>query len=133
MKSLVIAAAAALSLAACSQPVAPATAAQNVALVAASLQGAFANLPASVVVPASVTSAVADVQVAAKAFAAADSSNTQVSAVLRIEGDLNAVVASIGSIPNLPKNVQDAVTAADVLLPVIEAALNMTVAPAAAK
>jgi len=120
----------ALTLAACGKQT-PSQAAQDISLAASGLQAALGNMP-GVSVPPAVTSALADLQAEAGAFAAADSQAAQQTVVKRVEADINAIVAAAGSIPGLPPKALQAVQLADVLLPVIEMEVNMIPAASAA-
>jgi len=98
-----------------------ATVAQDVATIAAGLQGALQNIPN---VPPAVATALADLSKEAAALSAASSQTGQQSVVKTVEADLNAVVAAAGSLP-LPPPAGTAIQAAEVLLPVIEAGVNL--------
>jgi hypothetical protein len=52
--------------------------------------------------------------------------------VQQVENDVNAIVKAASAIPGPPAQVTVALTAAQVLLPVIEAAVNMVVPASAA-
>lgn len=109
----------------------PATVVSDVNTIAAALQ---AELPALSAIPGvnvgSVSSAIADVQKAASAVTAAMALTSSQSSVNQIAADVSALV---GAIPPgvLPPNVQTVITAAQVLLPVVELAVGLA-APAGA-
>jgi hypothetical protein len=99
----------------------PATVASDAALIASGLAGAFKNIPA---VPSNVPAALADLATAAQALDAADTASAARPLVERIITDVAAVVTATAGMP-LPAPIAEALAAAQVLLPVIEAAVGM--------
>ncbi len=97
-------------------------------LIAAGLAGAFKDVSA---VPGAVVAALTDLASAAEALADADTIAFAQPMVLRIEADMNALVAAVGALP-LPANAASAIQAAQVLLTVIEAGVNLLVTASAA-
>lgn len=128
MRKLLLASAVLLSLAACAgqngSPPAPASVAQDVSLLAQSL-GAVVSELQGVTVPAALPTALADLQSVANAVAGADTVNAALPLVQRVESDVNAVAAI--PVAQLPAKAQTWLADARVLLPVIEAAVNMAV------
>lgn len=124
-----IAAASVVGIAGCAtgNPVTPASVANDIVLLSNSAQSALAQVKA-VPVPAAVVTAIADLKVVAQAIASADTVNAAQPLVLRVENDLNAVVAAGAAVPG---PIQVWLADAEILLPVIEAAVNMIV-PASA-
>jgi hypothetical protein len=104
------------------------TAATDVSTIATGLAGAFAGISG---VPAAVTTALTDLSNEASALETASTQAQQQTDVQQVETDVNAIVKAASAIPGLPANVTVALTAAQVLLPVIEAAVNMVVTSAA--
>lgn len=112
--------------AACSmsgQTVTPSQVSQDIALEAAGLKAAIAQLPATEQVNPAIQTALADLQAVATAFSDADAQATQQQEVSRIVTDINAIVAAASLLP-LPAPVSTAFQAADVLLPIIEASVG---------
>ena len=120
-----------LAIAGCAStvPVTPASVATDVATIGTGLLGALQN--SGLTVPAQATEAVADIIAVSDALEQGETMADAQPLVQRVESDLNTVVTSVGALPNLPAGVSGALTAAEVLLPVVEAAVDLTV-PASA-
>jgi hypothetical protein len=103
--------------------------ATDVSTIANGLAGAFASIPG---VPSAVSTALTDLSNAASAMATATTQSAQQTVVQQVETDVNAIVKAASAIPGLPAQVTVALTAAQVLLPVIEAAVNLIVPASAA-
>lgn len=102
-------------------------------LIATGLAGALKQLAAasfSAPILVKATTAVADIQAAVAALASAASATAAQPLVQRIGADVNAVVGVLAGLP-LPAPVSTALTAASVLLPVIEAAVGIVVSAVA--
>lgn len=106
----------------------PVSVVSDAGLIAAGLAGAFKDVSA---VPGAVVAALTDLASAAEALADADTIAFAQPMVLRIEADMNALVAAVGALP-LPANAASAIQAAQVLLTVIEAGVNLLVTASAA-
>jgi len=92
---------------------------------------AINGVPTSVI--ATVTSAVDEMQVVAQALSKAALSTTAAQPLVqKIETDVNAVVDAVASLP-LPSSVSSVIQAASILLPIIEAAVNLSVTTPAVK
>lgn len=111
-----------------------AQAARDVAAIAGALEAELpalqqAGVPADTV--AKVSTYVADLQTVSSALSTATTQAAAQPLVQRVESDVNAVLAAVNglAIPGTPGAV---LRAAAALLPVIEAAVNLVVAPAAA-
>jgi hypothetical protein len=124
-------------LAACSTtaPVNLQSVANDIALIATSFNTGLNN-PAVVKaipggLPASVTAALTDLQLVATAAANAPDATAMKGSVVIVERDVQTIVGALAGLPNLPANVSTILTAATVLLPVLEAAVGI-VAPAPA-
>jgi hypothetical protein len=101
----------------------PGTVASDAGLIASGLAGAFKNISA---VPGSVAAVLADLASVAQALADADTIASAQPLVQRVETDVNALVAAVGALP-LPANAALAIQAAQVLVVVIESAVNLVV------
>lgn len=73
--------------------------------------------------------ALGGIQQAARALASASSVSEAQPLVLRVEGYVSAILAALAAIP-LPTDIQRALAAATVLLPVVMMAVNLAVRPA---
>jgi hypothetical protein len=107
----------------------PATVATDAGLIASGLAGSFKGVSA---VPGVVVTALTDLTSAAKALADADTIASAQPLAQRMEADVNAVVAAVGALP-LPANMASAIQAAQVLLVVIEAGVNLAVTASGAR
>ena len=107
-------------------------AAQDALLIANALAAVLPQLaplvPASTL--ATVTQAVQGIQAVATALANATTIGQAQSQVLQLEADLNAVIGALAGL-NLPGTIGQVLTAASVLLPVIELAVNLLNPPLA--
>jgi hypothetical protein len=77
-------------------------------------------------------SAVADIQTAAAGIGAAASASAALPSVQQLEGDFNSIVSALAAVPLIPPPISTALQAASILLPPIESAVGLVVAPAAA-
>lgn len=77
-------------------------------------------------IPVAVSTALADLDVVAKAAAAAPDAAAMKGNVTIVENDVNAIIAAIGTLP-LPAPYPAAIAAVEVLLPAIEAAVGVAV------
>ncbi len=116
-------------LAACANQT-PAEIATDVANIATGVASAAATLregdyltPAQLV---TVDNAVSAVQAAALALANAQTSAAKDSAVEELATDVNAVDAALSEVPSVPSQVRSVLSAAEVLLPVVEAAFGVS-------
>jgi hypothetical protein len=111
-------------------------AAADTATIAVSLKNALPVIAGtngiSSAVVARVGVAVADIQTVAAAVAAAATPAAALPSVQQLEVDFNAIVNSLAGLP-LPPPISSALTAASVLLPIIELAVGMIVPPSASK
>lgn len=101
----------------------PSQVSQDIALEAAGIKAAIAQLPANEQVNPAIVTALADLQAVATAFSDADAQAQQQAEVTRIVSDINTVIAAASALP-LPEPVSTAFQAADVLLPIIEASVG---------
>jgi len=107
----------------------PATVATDAGLIASGLAGSFKDISG---VPGAIMAALTDLADAAQALADADTIASAQPLVQRVEADVNTVVAAVGALP-LPANATSALQAAQVLLVVIEAGVNLVVTAGAAR
>ena len=107
----------------------PPTVATDAGLIASGLAGAFKDIPA---VPSAIVVALDDLASAALALADADVIASAQPLVQRVEADVNAVVAAVGTL-SLPANATSAIQAAQVLLAVIEAGVDLVVTASGAR
>jgi hypothetical protein len=109
-------------------PVPVSQVAADVATIANGLANALKTVPN---LPPAATTALADLSKVAAALSSASSPTAQQSVAMQVEADVNAIVAAVGSL-NLPAPAGPAITAAEVLLPLIEGGLNVAAAAAPA-
>jgi hypothetical protein len=108
-------------------------AAQDVTLITGGLKAALpivaqiAKLDAATT--ARVQAALTDLQNLSNQLAAASTGAAAQTIVLQVEADVNSVISSLASAQNLPPNVQQILQASAVMLPTVEALLNMTLLP----
>ncbi len=107
----------------------PASVATDAALIASGLAGAFKDVSG---VPSAVTTALTGLAAAAQALAGADTVASAQPLVKRIEADLNGVVSAVAGLP-VPQTASNAIRAAQVLLGVLEAGVNLVVTASAAR
>jgi len=121
---------AATMLAACAAgTMTPATVADDVTLITTAFTAMLPTLAStpgiSAAATASVDQAVVDLQSAAAAVAAADTTVSARPVVVRVEANVNAVIAVLAGL-TLPAPISTILEAVSVLLPVIEAAVGLT-------
>lgn len=105
------------------------TVATDIMLISTSLNTAFSSpqVQAAIKLPPAVTVALADLQsVAGAAANATDAASMQVT-VQTVANDVNTIVSAASVLPGLPTNISTILTAAAVLLPVLEAAVGTVV------
>jgi hypothetical protein len=109
-------------------------AAQDVALLTGGLKAALPLVAQATKLDAATTAKVqaglTDLQNLSNQLAAASTAAAAQGIVQLVEADVNSVISSLASAQNLPPNVQQILQAAAVMLPTVEALLNMTVLPA---
>lgn len=123
-----------LTLAGCATtaPVNLQTVATDIGLISTSFNTALSSpaVAQAVNIPPAVTMALADLTTVANAAASAPDAAAMKVDVAAVERDVNTIVGALAGLPNLPPNVSTILSAAVVLLPVIEASVGI-VAPAA--
>lgn len=73
--------------------------------------------------------ALAGLQTVAKALAGVSTATDAQPLVVRVEGYVNAFVGAVSMLPVLPPEIRTALIAAQLLLPIIETAVNLAVPP----
>jgi len=142
MKLPIIALAGAIALAGCSSsttgtvpPVTLQSVANDVNLLATGLNNALSQPSVVALIPPTIEpkiqAALADLTSLASTVAASASSGATQASVTTVENDVNTIVAALAGLP-LPPPAPTILTAAEVLLPVIEAAVGLVVPPSAA-
>jgi len=124
------------ALTACTTATAPVTlqsVAVDISLISTSFNTALSNpaVAAAINIPPTVKTALEDLTTVANAAASAPDAAAMKGSVQIVERDVNTIVGALAGLPNLPPNVSTILTAATVLLPVLEASVGI-VAPAAA-
>lgn len=108
----------------------------DVAAIAGGLQAVLGPLSTIVGISpstlATVSNLVSGITAVAQQVSAATTTSAAQPLVQQIEADVNAVVAALASLP-LPPQISMALMAAQVLLPLIEAAVNLVITPAPPK
>lgn len=133
-----IPAAAVLPIVACSTttPVTEASVANDISLIATSLNNALSQPAVVAVIPATtlpkVQAALADLMTVTAAIKADPTSALSKGTVTSVETDVNTIDVALSGLP-LPKDASTILQAAVVLLPVIEAAVGIVVPAAASK
>ncbi len=109
-------------------------AAQDVALLTGGIKAALPMIAQATKLDAATTAKVqaglTDLQNLSNQLAAASTAAAAQGIVQQVETDVNSIVSSLALVQNLPPNVQQILQAAAVMLPTVEALLNMTVLPA---
>ena len=140
MKLPIIALAGAIALAGCSSststtPTTLQTVANDVSLLATGLNNALSQPSVLALIPPTIepniSAALADLTTLATTVANSTSSTATQASVTTVENDVNTIVAALAGLP-LPPPAPTILTAAEVLLPVIEAAVGLVVPPSAA-
>lgn len=126
-------------LAACANsgtPVTVQSVSQDVTLIATGLNNALSAPSVTALIPAAtlpkIQQALSDLNSLATQVAASPSAAAQKGSVAVIEQDVNTIVSALAGLPGLPPNVSTILTAATVLLPVIEVAVGLVVPAGAA-
>jgi len=124
----------ALSMAACSTITAPFTVSQVATDVATMADGFLAVLPVigatmhlTPSVMATVSSAISDLQTLAHQIQTATDLTVTQPIIQQVEADVNTIVSALAGLPLLPPQITLALQSAVVLLPIIEAAVNLMV------
>lgn len=116
-------------------PITPASVAQDVTLISSAFAAVVPQLSAvpgvTPAVTQAVNNAVADLQAVAGAIATADTAAAAKPLVVRVEANVNAVVAVLAGLP-LPAPISSVLHAASILLPIIETAVGIIVPAGAA-
>jgi len=142
MKLPIIALAGAFALAGCSSSttgtvplVTLQTVANDVSLLATGLNNALSQPSVVALIPPTIEPnikvALDDLTSLASTIAASTSAGATKASVTTVENDVNTIVAALAGLP-LPPPTPTILTAAEVLLPVIEAAVGLVVPPSAA-
>jgi hypothetical protein len=107
--------------------------AQDAATIASGLEGALPAIGAaagmSATSVASIGQIIADVQAVSSQLAVAASTSAAQPLVQQLAADVNSIIAALQGVTTLPQQVQLALTAAAVLLPVILTAVELVIPP----